>query len=211
MSSLEIALPQAFNSLESLTFERMLQWCKWIPDVAKSDRDKSFPCLQVFCISECPKLKNTLPSHLPSLKQLMITKCSQFVLSLPRPITIKKMSLRDTSNDHPDHLVKLGKLNDGWQSLIVQSCNSDFLLKEMEQRGYFLTIQEMNIHCSSLRCFPVEHFPKLKQLDTSGCSNLESLCLSDGAGEWSNQEDLSLFDCSNLKSVDTKNKPLWRT
>ncbi|KAJ6684114.1 hypothetical protein OIU85_007771 [Salix viminalis] len=43
----------------------------------------------------------------------------------------------------------------------------------------------MSIHCSSLRCFPVEHFPKLKQLDISGCSNLESFCLSDGAGEWS--------------------------
>ncbi|KAJ6735312.1 DISEASE RESISTANCE PROTEIN RP [Salix purpurea] len=51
-------------------------------------------------------------------------------------------------------------------------------------------------------CFPVKHFPKLKQLDISGCSNLESLCLSDGAGEWSNLEDLSLFDCSNLKSVN---------
>uniref|UniRef100_A0A6N2NDN9 R13L1/DRL21-like LRR repeat region domain-containing protein n=1 Tax=Salix viminalis TaxID=40686 RepID=A0A6N2NDN9_SALVM len=173
VSSMEIALPQAFHSisLESLTFERMLQWCEWIPDVAKSDRDKSFPCLQ-------------------------------FVLSLPRPTTIKKMSLRDTSNDHPDHMVKLEKLNYGWQSLTVQSCNSDSLLEEMEQRSYFLTIQEMSIHCSSLRCFPVKHFPKLKQLDITGCSNLESLCLLDGAGEWSNLEDLSLFDCSNLKSVD---------
>ncbi|KAJ6684116.1 hypothetical protein OIU85_007773 [Salix viminalis] len=85
-----------FNSLESLTFERMLQWCEWIPDVAKSDRDKSFPCLQVLCISECLKLKNILLSHLPSLKQLTITKCSQFVLSLPRPTTIKKMSLNGT-------------------------------------------------------------------------------------------------------------------
>ncbi|KAJ6370703.1 hypothetical protein OIU77_001249 [Salix suchowensis] len=200
-----------FNSLESLTFERMQQWCEWNPDVARSDQDRSFPCLQVLCISECPKLKGTLPSHLPSLKELTITECSQFVLSLPRPTTIMKMSLRDTSNDHPDHMVKLEKLNHGWQSLIVKSCNSDSLLKEMEQQGYFLTIQEMSIHCSSLRCFPVEHFPKLKQLDISGCSNLESLCLSDGAStstsplklcEGSNMEDLSLFDCSSLKSVD---------
>ncbi|KAJ6421243.1 hypothetical protein OIU84_028591 [Salix udensis] len=46
-----------FKSPESLTFERMLQWCEWIPDAAKSDEDRSFPCLQVLCISECHKLK----------------------------------------------------------------------------------------------------------------------------------------------------------
>uniref|UniRef100_A0A6N2N9V1 Uncharacterized protein n=1 Tax=Salix viminalis TaxID=40686 RepID=A0A6N2N9V1_SALVM len=57
-----------FKSRESLTFERMLQWCEWIPDAAKSDQDRSFPSLQVLCISECPKLKGTLLSHLRSLK-----------------------------------------------------------------------------------------------------------------------------------------------
>ncbi|KAJ6421244.1 hypothetical protein OIU84_028592 [Salix udensis] len=46
-----------FKSPEILTFERMLQWYEWIPDAAKSDQDRSFPCLQVLCISECLKLK----------------------------------------------------------------------------------------------------------------------------------------------------------
>ncbi|KAJ6684107.1 hypothetical protein OIU85_007764 [Salix viminalis] len=73
-----------FKSPESLTFERMLQWCEWIPDAAKSDQDKSFPCLEVLCISECPKLKVdlrlsgchcfSLPplSQFPCLKRLQI-------------------------------------------------------------------------------------------------------------------------------------------
>lgn len=188
----------------------MPQWCEWIPNVAESE-EKAFPCLQVLCISECPKLKKTLPRHLPSLKKLTITKCSQFVLSLPRPTTINKMSLRDSSNDDP-HMVKLETLISGCHSLIVQSCNFlDSLMKEMQPLDYFLTIQEISIHSSSLKCCPVELFPKLKQLDISGCPNLESLCLSDRAStstsplklcEFSNLQELSLFDCSNLKSVD---------
>ncbi|KAG6742223.1 hypothetical protein POTOM_055513 [Populus tomentosa] len=135
----------AFKSLESLTFERMPQWCEWIPNVAESE-EKASPRLQVLCISEGPKLKKTLPSHLPSLKELTITKCSQFVLSLPRPTTINKMSLKGSLNDHP-HMVKLETLTPGGHSLIVQSCYSlDSLLKEMEQLGYFLTIHEFSIH-----------------------------------------------------------------
>lgn len=63
-----------FNPLESLTFERMLQWCEWILDAAKNDQYKSFRCLQVLCISQCAKLKNTLPYHLPSLKELTNTE-----------------------------------------------------------------------------------------------------------------------------------------
>ena len=119
----------AFKSLESLTFERTPQWCEWIPNVAESE-EKAFPRLKVLCISEGPKLKKTLPSHLPSLKELTITKCSQFVLSLPRPTTINKMSLRDSLNDHP-HMVKLETLTSGGHSLLVQSCYSlDSLLKE---------------------------------------------------------------------------------
>jgi len=121
------------------------------------------------------------------------------------------MSLKDSSNDHP-HTVKLETLTSGGHSLIVQSCYSlDSLLKEMEQLGYFLTIQEINIHGSSLKCYPIELFPKLKQFDISGCPNLESLCLSDRAStstsllklyECLNLQELSWFDCSNLKSVD---------
>ncbi|KAG6743377.1 hypothetical protein POTOM_054331 [Populus tomentosa] len=154
----------AFKSLESLTFERMPQWCEWVPNVAESE-EKAFPRLQVLCISEGPKLKKTLPSHLPSLKELTITKCSQFVLSLPRPTTINKMSLKDSLNDHP-HMVKLETLTSGGHSLLVQSCYSlDSLLKEMEQLGYFLTIHEISIHGSSLKCYPVELFLSLKQLD----------------------------------------------
>jgi len=131
----------AFKSLESLTFERMPQWCEWIPNVAESE-EKAFPRLQVLCISEGPKLKKSLPSHLPSLKELTITKCSQFVLSLRRPTTINKMSLKDSSNDHP-RMVKLETLTSGGHSLIVQSCYSlDSLLKETEQPGYFHHMRE---------------------------------------------------------------------
>ncbi|XP_011038434.1 PREDICTED: putative disease resistance RPP13-like protein 1 [Populus euphratica] len=200
----------AFKSLESLTFERMPQWCEWIPNVAESE-EKTFPCLKVLYISECPKLKKTLPIYLPSLKELRITKCSQFVFSLPKPTTINKMFLRDSSNDYP-HMLKLEILTSGWYSLIVQSCYSlDFLSKEMQQLGYFLSMQEISIHSSSLKCFPIELFPRLKQLDISECPNLESLCLSDRVStststlnprECSNLQELSLFDCSNLKSVD---------
>jgi hypothetical protein len=151
----------AFKSLESLTFEGMPQWCEWIPNVAESE-EKSFSRLQVLCISEGPKLKKSLPGHLHSLKELAVTKCSQFVLSLPRPTTINKMSLKDSSNDHP-HMVKLETLTSGGHSLIVQSCYSlDSLLKEMEQLRYFLM---KSVDCS---------LPFLMTLKISYCGELES-------------------------------------
>jgi len=52
------------------------------------------------------------------------------------------MYLNDSSNDHP-YMVKLETLTSGGHSLIVQSCYSlDFLLKEMEQLGYFHHMRE---------------------------------------------------------------------
>ncbi|KAG6743366.1 hypothetical protein POTOM_054324 [Populus tomentosa] len=53
----------SFKSLESLPFERMPQWCEWIPNVAESE-EKAFPRLQVLCIRE-----GKLPNSIGSLKQ----------------------------------------------------------------------------------------------------------------------------------------------
>ncbi|KAB5516842.1 hypothetical protein DKX38_027490 [Salix brachista] len=95
-----------FKSLESLTCERMLQWCEWIPDAAKSDQDRSFPSLQVLCISECPKLKGTLLSHLRSLKahDYRIFLVCAFT---PKAYNYQQNVFKGISNDHPDHIVKL--------------------------------------------------------------------------------------------------------
>jgi hypothetical protein len=56
------------QSLESLTFERMLQSREW------KTRGRAFPSLQVLYIRKCPSL-TTLPNDLPSLVELEIAKC----------------------------------------------------------------------------------------------------------------------------------------
>uniref|UniRef100_A0A6N2NAG0 Uncharacterized protein n=1 Tax=Salix viminalis TaxID=40686 RepID=A0A6N2NAG0_SALVM len=83
-----------------------------------------------------------------------------------------------------------------------------FLTEQDGATGLFSYIQKMGIHCGLLNCFPVEHFPKLKQLDISGCSYLESLCLSDGSYTSTSPLKLGLFPPFPR---DTKNKFMWRT
>ncbi|KAJ6684106.1 hypothetical protein OIU85_007763 [Salix viminalis] len=61
-----------FKSPESLTFERMLQCYEWIPNAAKSDHDRSFPCLQVICVDL--SLSGCHCFSLPPLGQLTCLK-----------------------------------------------------------------------------------------------------------------------------------------
>uniref|UniRef100_A0A6N2LTG2 NB-ARC domain-containing protein n=1 Tax=Salix viminalis TaxID=40686 RepID=A0A6N2LTG2_SALVM len=156
-----------FQSLESLTFERMLQWREW------ESKGRAFPSLQVLCIRKCPSL-TTLPSDLPSLVELEIAKCK--LVGLPfgwSPATIKRIML---ANDF--HKLQLEKSVFDSQSLTVDSFHAfDFIRQEIENWGYACTaLQKIDITRCPLEFFPLNLFPQLKQLEISRCRKLKSLC-----------------------------------
>ncbi|KAJ6691290.1 DISEASE RESISTANCE RPP13-LIKE PROTEIN 1-RELATED [Salix koriyanagi] len=192
-----------FQSLESLTFERMLQWREW------ESEGRAFPSLRVLCIRKCPSL-TTLPSDLPSLVELEIAKCK--LVALPSgwsPATIKKIML---ANDF--HKLQLEKLSSDSQSLTVDSCHAfDFIHQEIENWGYACTtLQKIDITRCPLEFFPLNLFPRLKQLEISRCRKLKSLCgpeepLGDSMSTKSSYsgcptlETLALSHCSKFESL----------
>jgi hypothetical protein len=192
-----------FQSLESLTFERMLQWREW-----KSEGG-AFRSLQVLCIRKCPSL-TALPSDLPSLVELEIAKCK--LVGPPSgwsPAPISKIIL---ANDF--HKVQLEKLSSDSQSLTVDSFHAfDFISKEIEEwGGACSTLQKIDITRYPLEFFPLNLFPQLKQLEISRCAKLKSLCgTEEPPGDSMSTksfcsgcltlETLALSNCSNFESL----------
>uniref|UniRef100_A0A6N2N7A4 Uncharacterized protein n=1 Tax=Salix viminalis TaxID=40686 RepID=A0A6N2N7A4_SALVM len=219
-----------FKSPESLTFERMLQWCEWIPDAAKSDQDRSFPCLQMTCLK---RLQIKAFDKIERVGCEFNGDCTftSIPFKSPKSLTFERMlqcecpklkvDLR-LSECHCFSLPPLGKLTclkglqiKAFDKIERVGCefNGDCTFTSIPFKSpESLTFERMLQWCEWIPdASKIERFPKLKQLDISGCSYLESLCLSDGSYTstsplklcvWSNLEDVSLFDYSYLKSMD---------
>jgi len=54
---------------------------------------EGFPLLKELYIKDCPKLKNALPQHLPSLQKLEITRCKELETSIPKAANILELEL----------------------------------------------------------------------------------------------------------------------
>ena len=59
---------KAFQSLKPLTFQGMLEWEEWVSSETMGEK---FPCLKVFSILHCPKLRN-LPQQLSTVPNINI-------------------------------------------------------------------------------------------------------------------------------------------
>ncbi|BBN67865.1 LRR and NB-ARC domains-containing disease resistance protein [Prunus dulcis] len=62
----ESSLP--FPVLETLEFEDMHNWKKWLPFA----QDQVFPCLKLLSIRNCPQLEGKVPENLDSLATLKL-------------------------------------------------------------------------------------------------------------------------------------------
>ncbi|XP_057510536.1 putative disease resistance protein RGA4 [Actinidia eriantha] len=71
-----------FPVLEILSFEDMLGWENWYPNVGETEV-QAFTCLIELSIKGCPKLLGTLPNDLPCLRTLKIEKCPKLLLDVP--------------------------------------------------------------------------------------------------------------------------------
>ncbi|KAJ9175629.1 hypothetical protein P3X46_014168 [Hevea brasiliensis] len=189
------SMKNPFRSLKILKFERMPKWHKWISYI-EEDESRAFPVLQELYIRECPNLMTALPSHLPSLTILEIEGCLHLVASLPRAPAIIKMKLKDDSRD-----VLIKKLPSELHSLILDRFySSDSILDRIG--SFFATLEEIEIrNHDSLKCFPLDLFPRLKSLRITRCPILESLSTCETTHEnFTSLSSLEIRECPNLVS-----------
>ncbi|KAK8300862.1 hypothetical protein V6Z12_D05G422700 [Gossypium hirsutum] len=82
-----------FASLEILSFESLPNWKEW--DTCEGD-DKvlNLPSLRELSIKTCPQLLGRLPSHLPSLQNLEIHRCTSLVVPISSLPSLCKFSIQ---------------------------------------------------------------------------------------------------------------------
>eukprot|EP00261_Vitis_vinifera_P032016 XP_019073259.1 PREDICTED: putative disease resistance RPP13-like protein 1 isoform X4 [Vitis vinifera] len=170
----------SFQFLETLSFEDMQNWEKWLCC-------GEFPRLQKLFIRRCPKLTGKLPEQLLSLVELQIHECPQLLMaSLTVPI-IRQLRMVDfgklqlqmpgcdftalqTSEIEILDVSQWSQLPMAPHQLSIRECdNAESLLEE--------EISQTNIHdCSFSRSLHKVGLPTtLKSLFISECSKLEIL------------------------------------
>nr|POE65416.1 putative disease resistance protein [Quercus suber] len=177
---------------------------------------KHLPSLTELEINECEQLENSLPTA-PILK-LQLTNCNDALLKELPPalhwlavIGLKNLeSLPEGVMDHwhcvdtlfINHSPVLKSLPRGGLSsstalkrLGISNC------KELEFPMYpcHSSLGRLMIEnsCNSLKSFPLDIFPKLRYLEIKGCSNMESLSVSQGH-HLSDLLELEIDDCPNF-------------
>ncbi|CAN0916928.1 Putative disease resistance RPP13-like protein 1 [Linum grandiflorum] len=167
------SMEMPFRSLRTLEFEDMPEWEEWTPFVEESEGGR-FPLLEELCLTNCPKLKQTLPSHLPSLQLLRIRGCQLLrIASLPSDSVVFRMEARDMLR-----MVMLETSTAGLHSVRVNAFGSKAAGSDpMEPvRSFSPSLEEIDIEqCLSVKCLPLEMFPQLKSLAIKNCQNMESL------------------------------------
>ncbi|KAB1224916.1 putative disease resistance RPP13-like protein 1 [Morella rubra] len=193
---------QPFNSLETLSFCDMKEWEHWIPG-------GEFPRLRHLCIGNCPKLLGTLPHHLPSLENVEISGCGNFVV----PIT-----------NFPEHC----KLQIDYSKAVVCKNTVDFsslrfwrlsTISEFSCRiegfnmGGLTNVESLKIgRCEEMRPLwsnevgLLQHLPHLRSLNIEDCPRLVSLVAEEveeqlPSGFVHTVKEIRIENCAVLQSL----------
>lgn len=81
-----------FPSLETLCFQDIQEWEKWIPH-GSGKSDEGLADLRELSLVSCSKLQRTLPEYLPSLETLVIRKCEQLLVSILSLPTLRNLTV----------------------------------------------------------------------------------------------------------------------
>ncbi|XP_034703943.1 putative disease resistance RPP13-like protein 1 [Vitis riparia] len=171
------SLHPSFPSLQTLSFEDMSNWEKWLCC-------GEFPRLQELSIRLCPKLTGELPMHLSSLQELNLKYCPQLLvptLNVPaaRELQLKRQTCgftaSQTSKIEISDVSQLKQLPLVPHYLYIRKCDSvESLLEEeiLQTNMYSLEICD----CSFYRSPNKVGLPTtLKSLSISDCTKLDLL------------------------------------
>ncbi|RVW24157.1 putative disease resistance RPP13-like protein 1 [Vitis vinifera] len=192
-ASSSIAVKPSFPSLQTLRFEQMDNWEKWL---CCGCRRGEFPRLQELYIILCPKLTGKLPKQLRSLKKLEIVGCPQLLVPSHRVPAISKLTMVDCGKlqlKRPASgftslqfsLVKISNISQwkqlpvGVHRLSITECDSlETLIEEepLQSKTCVLKVLEIRYCCLS-RSLRRVGLPTnaLQSLEIYHCSKLEFL------------------------------------
>ncbi|WKA00293.1 hypothetical protein VitviT2T_018665 [Vitis vinifera] len=192
-ASSSIAVKPSFPSLQTLTFEWMHNWEKWL---CCGCRRGEFPRLQELYMRHCPKLTGKLPKQLRSLKKLEIAGCPQLLVASLRVPAISdlwmgnfgKLQLKrpssgftalQTSHVKISNISQWKQLPVGVHSLSITECDSvETLIEEEPLQSKTCLLKKLEItNCCLSRSLRRVGLPTnaLELLNISHCSKLEFL------------------------------------
>ncbi|XP_008231563.1 PREDICTED: putative disease resistance RPP13-like protein 1 [Prunus mume] len=189
MAAVEIVGPEFYGEgslpfliLETLEFEDMQHWKKWVPFVGDTGIGV-FPCLKFLSIRNCPQLEGKLPENLDSLETLTIIKCEELVISISNYKQIGRLCI------------------DGCKAVVKTSGVKFKILKFLELSN----ISEVRFQTREF----TEGLRKVTKLTIGGCeeltSSLKNKCASlskvpEGLHHLTALQDLQIVGCSSLVS-----------
>ncbi|KAF7824618.1 putative disease resistance RPP13-like protein 1 [Senna tora] len=204
-----------FACLQILKFKDMKGLEEWKCNNVSS----AFPCLREFHIERCPKLKEHLPVHLPSLVKLVIKECEELIASIPMSPAIHELVLGNCGKlklEYSPSTLKIlcisghfteSCLAENLGHTIANTCLeilnvSDCITMNVSLLHFHNFLQRMCISsCESLRNFPLSLFPRLRSLELSRCSNLEMISVLEGHHhELSSLASLEIWKCPKFIS-----------
>ncbi|KAL5537588.1 hypothetical protein UlMin_044120 [Ulmus minor] len=162
-----------FASLKYLIFKDMPNWEVWSMPI--EDVDQAFPKLRKLGVHSCKMLTEDLPHFLLSLMSLRISDCEKLACSLPKMPIVSTIHLEYCNELKIDSYSftensSLQNLTIGGASKFVFPMDSSY-----ESLEYLI----LSDPPASLKSFPLDSFPKIKQLSIFDSPNLESISLSD--------------------------------
>ncbi|BAT88675.1 hypothetical protein LR48_Vigan10g072900 [Vigna angularis] len=169
-SNVDSQLFQPFQSLENLEFEDMSEWQEWLPCESEG-RNFIFPCLKTLYLCKCPKLRGTLPTHLPSLTNVIFSECNQLVTELADVHWNKSIEAIHIAEGQEALLSMLD--NFSYCELLIEKCDSLLCLPRMLLAANCL--QKLTLtNIPSLIYFPADCLlTSLRSLEIWHCRNLE--------------------------------------
>jgi len=197
---------QPFPSLERLTFHTMPNLKEWHPF---DGNNFSFPRLRTLTLLNCHELRGHLPSHLPCIEEIDITRCAHL---LETPSTLHWLSsIKKININVPAGCTKLSLLGSDSpcmrQDAVIEKCVTLSSVPKLILSSNFLQHLEL-FHILSLTAFPSEGLPtSLQSLRVVGCENLSFL----PPETWSNYKSLVTLEiccsCDALASFPLNGFP----
>ncbi|XP_057430698.1 putative disease resistance RPP13-like protein 1 [Lotus japonicus] len=145
-----------FPSLEKLDISSMACWEVWNHPIESN----AFPQLKRLTISDCPRLRGDLPTHLPALESLWIENCEQLASNLPRAPVIRSLKVEKSNK------VSLRELPISVEELEIRGSEAVEFMFEAITITQPTCLQGLMIwSCSSALSFPGDCLPaSLKSL-----------------------------------------------
>ncbi|TYG96712.1 hypothetical protein ES288_A11G373900v1 [Gossypium darwinii] len=167
----------AFASLESLSFRKMLNWEEW--DVCEDDEQVSkFPSLRFLSIRECPLLLGRLPTILQSLQNLQIYECKKLVVSISSfpllsEISVEgckelvdegSLSVQKVTSLKYVSLSNISKFNISAEKIMLRFANSEtFYISGWKELG---SLSQNGLSIVGHRFIMIRNCPQLVSLET---------------------------------------------